>query len=118
MRLVHDHVRGGPVTGFLPDSARCTAYWYAWRAHLLTGDGDLEFLRCLGLRAWDLARANAVPEWPKIAEGPFRVLLWPEWVWDIASRQMADDAARYGDYGPDPGYGGPEHGYWSTGHYG
>ena len=86
------------MPGLLAPGARCSAYWYAWQGGLLTGDGDLEFLRCLGLRAWHLAGYYRVPEWPKITEGPFRVLLWPEVIWDIAARQMAEDAARFGEY--------------------
>ena len=86
------------MTGLLPPGVRCTAYWYAWRVSLLTGNGDLEFLKALGLRAWHLARWHGVPEWPKIREGPYQVLLWPEWVWDVAARQMAEDAARFGEF--------------------
>lgn len=86
------------MTGFLPEGYRCTALWYAGRAFLLTGNGDLEFLQCLGLRAWTLARWHGVQPWPKIAEGPYQVWLWPEWVWDVASHQMAEDAARFGDW--------------------
>ena len=104
------------MPGYLPPDYRCTAYWYAQRAGLLTGNGDLEFLRCLGLRAWHLAGYYGVPAWPKIPEGPFMVLLWPEVIWDTAAFQLAQDAARFGDHAyedemarqpwqsPDPGY--------------
>jgi hypothetical protein len=90
------------MPGLFPPDVRVTAYQYAWRAGLLTGNGDLEFLRCLGLRAWHLAQYWGVPEWPKIAEGPpenpFYVWLWPEVIWDIACHQMAEDAARFGEF--------------------
>jgi hypothetical protein len=99
------------MPGFLEPGVRCTAYWYAWRAHMLTGDGDLEFLACLGLRAARLARQSGVPPWQTL-EGPYLVHQWPEWVFDVASRQMADDAARFGDYAT------PGSGYWEAGDYG
>lgn len=87
------------MPGLLPGPDwRCSAYWYAQHTGLLTGSGDLEFLACLGLRAWHLAGWHQVPCWPKIAEGPFTVWLWPEWVWDLATYQLAEDAARFGDF--------------------
>jgi hypothetical protein len=100
------------VTGYLPPGWSCTAYWYAGRAGMLTGDGDLEFLRCLGLRAAGLARWHRLPVW-QVPEGPFTVHMWPEWVWDVTVRQMAEDGARFGDYGP-----GMNTGYWESAGYG
>jgi hypothetical protein len=100
------------MTGFLPGPEwRCSAYWYAARAGMLTGD-DLEFLRCLGLRAARLARWHGIPP-QAVPEGPYLVHMWPEWVWDVTVRQMADDGARFGEWGPGTGTG-----YWETGDYG
>lgn len=93
------------MPGFLPPGCFCTAYWYAQRAGLLTGNwpADLDFLACLGLRAERLARAHRVPYWT-VPEGPYRVHMQPEWIWDLALAQMREDAERYGtwqagDYG-------------------
>lgn len=76
---------------------RCSAYWYALHAGLLTGDGDLEFLRCLGLHAARLARWHGIPPW-QVSEGPYLVFMWPEWVWDVTADAMAQSAAQHGDY--------------------
>lgn len=101
------------MTAFLPGQVRCTAYWYAQRARLLTGNGDLEFLRELGLRAWYLAGRHGIPYW-RVPEGPYWVHTWPEWVWAATADAMAQAAAgQHGDYGPPPG-----HGYWEAGDYG
>lgn len=74
-----------PVTGLIAPDQRCTAFWYC-RARGLPE--DLETRRELGLRAWRVACWYGVPYWPKIAEGPFNVLLWPEWVFDVAAADM------------------------------
>lgn len=89
----------------LPPGCRCTAYWYAWQSRLLTGD-DLGFLTELGIRAARVARWEGIPPW-QIPEGPYWVHMWPEQIWDRAAGQMADEAARYGDWRshlPEPAY--------------
>lgn len=100
------------MPGFLAPGVWCSGYWYAWRAGLLTGnwDADLDFLRCLGARAEAIARAHRLPYWT-VPEGPYQVHMQPEWVWDLASQQMREDAQRYA--GDEPG-----HGYWEAGDYG
>lgn len=101
------------MTGLLPDNQiRCTAYWYAASARLLTGNGDLDFLSCLGLHAARLARWHGIPAW-QVPEGPFLVWMWPEWIWDATVTAMADAAAGHGDYADLSG-----HGYWEAGDYG
>ena len=84
------------MTRFLPPGMWCTAFWYAERAGLLTGD-DLEFLRDLGARAARLARWYGYPEWI-VPEGPYQVHMWPEHVWDEVANAMANEAARYGHW--------------------
>jgi hypothetical protein len=85
---------------YLAPGQRCSAYWYAAAARLLTGSSiwdDLDFLKELGLRAARLARWEGIAPW-QVPEGPYWVHMWPEHVWDQAAGQMADEAARYGDY--------------------
>ena len=100
------------MTGLLPPGMACSAYWYAASARLLTGDGDLDFLRCLGWHAVRLARWHGIPGW-QVPEGPFLVWMWPEWVWDTAVDAMAQAAAESGSYDTLGG-----HGYWEAGGYG
>jgi hypothetical protein len=80
---------GAGMTRYLPDSRlRCSAYWYAQQARLLTGTGDLEFLRELGLAAWHIGWFERGLEVIKVPEGPpgnqFFVCLWPEEIWEEA----------------------------------
>lgn len=118
----------------LPPGCRCSAYWYASQARLLTGSGDLEFLTELGIRAARMARWEGIPPW-QVIEGPYWVHMWPEHIWSRAADQMAEEAARHGDYrsylpaapyrraGPvtlDSAYGDPDnpYGYRASGDYG
>ena len=133
------------MTRYLPDDLiRCSAYWYALQAGMVTDasdPGDLEFLRELGLRAASLACWEGIPALT-VPEGPWpAVYLWPERIWDEVAGAMANHAAEHGDYGPEdvrapyarPGsprpmvhdvltldrrYGEHPHGYWEAGDYG
>ena len=98
------------MTAFLPPGIRCSAYWYAWRAGLLTsGDlftggeysADLEFLRTLGWFAARRARWLGIPDMT-VPEGPYRVHMWPERVWSDTADAMAQAAAEHGDYDDVP----------------
>jgi hypothetical protein len=82
----------------LPPGARCTAYWYAQHAGMLTGDGDFEFLRALGLAAWRIAGRHRLPE-AKVPEGPYLVHQWPEWCWSQAADRIAEWTAEHGTEG-------------------
>ena len=80
------------MSRYLPDDQiRCSAYWYALRAGMVTDasdPGDLEFLRELGLRAAHLARWEGIPAMT-VPEGPWpAVYLWPERIWDDAASAM------------------------------
>jgi hypothetical protein len=92
------------MTRYLPDDLiRCSAYWYALRAGLVTDPcdpGDLEFLRELGLRAASLARWEGIPALT-VPEGPWpAVYLWPERIWsEVADEMLAARLSGYGDYG-------------------
>jgi hypothetical protein len=92
------------MTRYLPDDEiRCSAYWYALRAGMVTDPcdpGDLEFLRELGLRAARLARWEGIPALT-VPEGPYQVYLWPERIWSEVADAMANHAAEHGDYGPE-----------------
>ena len=103
------------MSRYLPDDLiRCSAYWYALRAGMVTDPsdpGDLEFLRELGLRAAHLARWYGIPALT-VPEGPWpAVYLWPERIWSEVADAMANHAAEHGDYGPEdvrrqyPGFG-------------
>jgi hypothetical protein len=90
---------------YLPDDLiRCSAYWYALRAGMVTDasdPGDLEFLRELGLRAASLARWEGLPALT-VPEGPWpAVFLWPERIWSEVADAMANHAAEHGSYGPE-----------------
>lgn len=99
------------MTGLLPPGMRCSAYWYALRSGLVSGSGDLDFLRCLGWHAARLARWQGIPPW-QVPEGPYLVFMWPEQVWDAAWAVMARAAAQHGDYAS------LGHGYQDAGGYG
>ena len=91
------------MTRYLPDDqVRCSAYWYALRAGMVTDasdPGDLEFLRELGLRAAHLARWEGIPAMT-VPEGPWpAVYLWPERIWGAAAEAMANCPAEYGGHG-------------------
>jgi hypothetical protein len=94
------------VTRYLPDDqVRCSAYWYALRAGMVTGhpapdEAGLEFLRELGLRAARLARWEGIPA-VTAPEGPYQVYLWPERIWSEVADAMAGRAAEHGDWGPE-----------------
>ena len=80
---------------------RCSAYWYAARAGMVSvpqAPGDLEFLRELGLRAASLARWEGIPAMT-VPEGPYQVYLWPEHIWSAVADAMANYAAEHGGYG-------------------
>ena len=107
------------VTSYLPPGYRCTAFWYAQRAGLLTagdllaGGEDLDFLKELGLQAARLARWQGIPA-QLVPEGPYRVHAWPEAVWSEIADRMAAAAAEHGDWHlEDP----PGHGYQEAGDY-
>lgn len=86
---------------YLPPGYRCSAYFYAARAGMVSvpqAPGDLEFLRELGLRAASLARWEGIPA-VRVPEGPYQVYLWPERIWSEVADAMANQAAEHGDYG-------------------
>lgn len=103
------------MSSYLPPGMRCTAYWYAQRAGMMpygiTDPDDIEFLRVLGARAALRARWYGYPEW-LVPEGPFRVHMWPEHVWDEVASAMANETAEHGVWDQ------PAHGYWESGDYG
>lgn len=103
------------MSSYLPPGMRCTAYWYAQRAGMMpygiTDPDDIEFLRVLGARAALRARWYGYPEW-LVPEGPFRVHMWPEHVWDEVALAMANETAEHGVWDQPP------HGYWESGDYG
>lgn len=98
------------MTAYLPSpDHRCTAYWYAARAGMVSvpqAPGDLDFLLEFGAQAARLARWHGIPE-QRTAEGPFQVHTWPEVIWSAVADAMANSAAEHGDYRDSP-YAGPE----------
>lgn len=70
------------MSGLLPPSMRCSAFWYAQARGL---PADIDSLLGLGLVAARIARWEGLEAW-QVAEGPYWVHMWPEHVWDEASR--------------------------------
>lgn len=73
------------MAGLLPAGMRCSAYWYAQARGLPL---DLPYLKALGLTAWRIAAWEGLAEW-QVPEGPYRVHMWPEPVWDAAANGVA-----------------------------